>query len=147
MTFKNYSNPLYDVVEDPDAWTQGLCCIFANALLERFGLPMKALLVKSDMDGTCTLVHAFGVLPSGDIVDARGIRTEQHLRDVDYADYSDRMWEELHGARPDETVQVVIEPVTLGRLWALNPEDHEATNAAHLFIEQNPELFQQLLAN
>jgi hypothetical protein len=144
MTFKNYSNPLYDVVENPDDWTQGLCCIFAYALQERFGLPMKALLVKSTEDETDTLVHAFGVLPNGDIVDALGIRPEGHLLEVNYADYSERTWRELHGAKPGETIQIVIEPVTLGQLWALNPEDHEATNAAHLYIEQHPELFSAL---
>lgn len=146
MTFKNYSNPLYDIVENPKDWTQGLCCLFANALRERFGLPMKALLIKAD-DGTCTLVHAFGTLPNSDVVDALGIRPEAQLLEVDYADYSDRTWRELHGASPGETVQVVVEPVTLGQLWALNPEDHEATNAAHLYIEQHPELFQPLLAS
>jgi len=139
MPFKDYTNPLYEEV-DPDAWTNGLCCLFANALRERFGLPMHALLVRSKQDGSKTLVHAFAVLPDGRMVDALGVRSQDNLW-ADYADYSDRNWRELHCAQPGEELEVVIEGVTLGHLWALNPEDHEATNAAHVFIEQHPDRF------
>lgn len=141
--FKDYSNPLYETVE-PEDWTSGLCCLFANALRERFNLPMRAVLVRSRQDGSKTLVHAFGVLSGGQAVDALGIRGEVELM-VAYADYSDRDWRALHCARPEEDIDVVIEDVTLGHLWALNPEDHEATNAAHAYIESRPDLFGSLV--
>lgn len=137
--FKAYSNPLYESVA-PEDWTAGLCCLFANALQERFGLSMRALLVRSRGDSAKTLVHAFGALPDGQVVDALGIRSETELR-AQYDDYSDRDWRELHCAQPGEDIDVVIEDVTLSHLWALNPEDHEATNAAHAYIVSRPDLF------
>jgi hypothetical protein len=137
--FKDYTNPLYESVE-PEDWTSGLCCLFANALRERFNVPMRAVLVRSRQDGSKTLVHAFGALSGGQVVDALGIRSEVELMSA-YDDYSDRDWRALHGDRPDEDIDVVIEDVTLGHLWALNPEDHEATNAAHAYIESRPDLF------
>jgi hypothetical protein len=146
MPFKDYTNPLYDVVEDESDWLNGLCCIFANALVERFSLPLKALVVRSKGDGCETLVHAFASLPEGRIVDARGIRREQQLLDEDYVDVSEREWRSLHCARPDEDIEICIVPVTVGNLWALNPEDLDATNAAHAHIEQHPERFGELIA-
>lgn len=140
--FKEYSNPLYESVE-PEDWTSGLCCLFANALHERFDLPMRALLVRSKHDGSKTLVHAFGALPGNQMVDALGIRSEADLMTA-YGDYSERDWRVLHGALPHEEFDVVIEDVTLGNLWALNPEDHEATNAAHAYIVSRPDLFGSL---
>lgn len=140
--FKDYTNPLYEEV-DPEDWTSGLCCLFANALRERFSLPMRAVLVRSRQDGSKTLVHAFGALPCGQVVDALGIRSEAVLMAA-YEGYSDGDWRALHCARPDEDIDVVIEEVTLGHLWALNPEDHEATNAAHAYIESRPDLFGEL---
>jgi hypothetical protein len=144
MTFKEYSNPLYDVVDNEESWTSGLCCIFANALRERYEIPMRAVLIKSQRDGCKTLVHAFGALPGGRIVDALGVRNEDQLLSEDYADFSDKDWRDLHCARPGEKLDIVIEDVTLGHLWSLNPEDHEATNAAHEYIEAHPELFQEV---
>lgn len=141
--FKAYSNPLYETVEDED-WTSGLCCIFANALQERFGLPMRALMVRSTETESKTLVHAFGVLPNGHVIDAMGVRPQATLREQ-YADYSDRDWRELHCAEPGEILEIIFEDVTLGHLWSLNPEDHEATNAAHAYIDSRPDLFGVLL--
>ncbi|HDR9103421.1 TPA: hypothetical protein QDB04_000141 [Burkholderia vietnamiensis] len=142
MPFKEYSNPLYESVK-PEDWTSGLCCLFANALRERFNMPMRALLVRSRLDGSKTLVHTFGVLPGSQVVDALGIRTEAELR-AEYDDYTERDWRELHCARPGEELDVVFEDVTLGHLWSLNPEDHEATNAAHEYIDSRPDLFGSL---
>lgn len=142
VPFKAYSNPLYENV-DPEAWTSGLCCLFANALQERFGLPMRALMVRSTEGGAKTLVHAFGALPGDQVVDALGIRAETALH-AQYDDFSERDWRELHCARPGEKIEIVIEEVTLGHLWALNPEDHEATNAAHAYIAARPDLFDAL---
>ena len=141
--FKAYSNPLYENVA-PEDWTNGLCCLFANALQERFGLPMRALMVRSRGDGAKTLVHAFGALSDGQVVDALGIRPEAALR-AEYDEFSERDWRELHCAQPGEEIEIVIEDVTLGHLWALNPEDHEATNAAHTYIVARPDLFGTLL--
>lgn len=54
-------------------WSAGLCTVFACALHERFGLPMRALVEEAASDGHQTVVHAFCLL--GDqAVDARGIR-------------------------------------------------------------------------
>ena len=139
MAYKAYSNPLYEVV-GADEWTNGLCCLFANALRERFELPMRAILVRSRQDGSQTLVHAFGSLPEGRAVDARGVRSEAEMM-AGYDDYTESDWRELHGAYPGEEIDVIIDGVTLEELWDLNPEDHEATNAAHAYIEGRPELF------
>jgi hypothetical protein len=144
MAFKDYSNPLYDLVENDDDWTSGLCCIFANVLRERYGVPMRAIIIHSPGNGHKTLVHAFGALPDGEMVDAKGVRTEAELLSEDYTDFTDRFWRELHGADRDEAIAVGIEDVTLGRLELLNPEDHEATNAAHDYIARNPDLFAAL---
>lgn len=143
MPFKEYSNPLYDVVADED-WTSGLCCIFANALRERFNMDMRALLIKSKHDGSKTLVHAFGVTGDGRMIDARGAQPETSIWE-DYSHFRPQDWHALHGAEKDEAIDLVIEDVTLGHLWALNPEDHEATNAAHQYIENHPELFGEFL--
>lgn len=147
MAFKDYTNPLYDVVDDEQAWTNGLCAIFAHALVERLGLPLKAVVVRSAQDRTnMTLVHAFGVLPEGRVVDARGIRPEAGLLEADYADFSEQDWRAIHCAQPGEAIEVVIVPVSVEELWDLNPEDLDATNAAHEYIERHPELFKGLAA-
>lgn len=145
MAYKSYSNPLYDVVE-PGEWTSGLCCLFANALRERFDLPMRAILVRSLRDASQTLIHAFGSLPEGLAVDARGVRTEADMM-AGYGDYTERDWRELHGAYPDEEIEVVIDAITLDELWDLNPEDHEATNAAHAYIVSRRDLFGSIKTN
>lgn len=145
--FKAYGNPLYDVVEDEADWLNGLCCLFAHALVERFNLPLKALLVRSvgDRDNK-TLVHAFGVLPDGRFVDARGVMAEAELRAV-YEGFTQKDWRQLHCAGPDEEVELAIEPVTVGHLWALNPEDIDATNAAHQHLARHPDRFAACVLN
>lgn len=143
MPFKEYINPLYENVPDSD-WTSGLCCIFANSLQERFNIPLRAILVKSVDSGLVTLVHAFGSLHDGRIVDALGIRHENTLLAHDYKEFSERTWRDLHGDDEGEPIMVVIEDVTLPQLWALNPEDLDATNAAHVYIQAHPELFGEL---
>ncbi len=142
--FKDYTNPHYDVVADEASWLNGLCAIFAHALEERFRLPLKALVVRSKDGHFVTLVHAFGSLPDARIVDSRGIRNEASLLDEDYADVSERQWRELHGANPDEEIEVAIVSTTVAELWALNPEDLEATNAAHHHIDLHPDRFAEL---
>lgn len=144
--FKGYTNPLYDVVEDEEAWLNGLCAIFANALAERYGLALRALVVRSVDDPTCkTLVHAFGLAPDGRFVDSRGMLTEAELR-AHYEGYEQAEWRLIHCAKPGEAIELAIEPVTVEVLWALSPEDLDATNAAHAHIEAHPERFASLVA-
>lgn len=147
MAYKDYTNPLYDVVEDEQAWTSGLCAIFANALVERHGLSLRALVVRSRNEpNIITLVHAFGALPGGCIVDARGIRPEAGLLEVDYAELTTQDWRDIHCAQPGEDIEVIIVPISVEELWELNPEDLDATNAAHQYIENHPDLFGSLAA-
>lgn len=143
--WKDYSNPLYDVVENPQDWVAGLCCIFANALRERFDLPMQAIMVQSDFDGSLTLVHAFGCMPDDRKVDARGFHSEAEIFAL-YEDYTEADWRGVACLKPGEPYRVVIRDVQLDDLWDLNPEDHEATNAAHRFIDEHRERFAELHA-
>lgn len=88
-----------------------------------------------------TLVHAFGALPDGRFVDARGVMSEAEMREG-YEDYAQKDWQQLHCARPGEEMELVIEDVTVGHLWALNPEDIDATNAAHLHMAEHADRFE-----
>lgn len=142
MTYKDYpANPLYDEV--PDAyWTEGYCAIFAFALHERFGLSMRAMIAKST-DGEETMIHTVGVMPDGRLVDAKGLRS---ANDFGYEGWTP---EEFAATvfRPVEQVRVEFEEVDLERLLELSPEDVEATNAAHAFIDKHPELFVDVFEN
>lgn len=148
MTWKSYNNPLYDDIQDPDDWTQGLCCIFANALRERFDLPMRALVVESMHDGSELLVHAFAQLPDGRIVDALGVRSHAAMMQA-YQDHTQQYWRIAacftHAPYDTAAIKVHTRDVALDDLWDLNPEDHEATNAAHAFIDRQPRRFKALL--
>lgn len=142
MAFKEYSNPLYEDVADGD-WLAGYCCIFANALRERFGLTIRALMVQSVADGAETLVHAFCVMGGGSMVDAHGVRPEAMVWQ-DYGHFTESDWRKI-ACCPDDEIKLFVRDVSLEELWELNPEDHEATNAAHEYIEAHAEKFRSLL--
>jgi hypothetical protein len=80
-------------------------------------------------------------MPDGRLVDADGIRS---ANDFGYDEWTP---EEFAATvfRPVEQVRVEFENVNLARLFELTPEDVEATNAAHDYIERHPELFGELL--
>lgn len=134
MAFKEYSpNPLYQNVPD-ELWTSGYCAIFANALRERYGVSMRAMVVKSS-DGEETMVHTVGVLQDGRYVDGEGVK--------DSFGYENWTSEKLSSLvfRPANETRVVFEDVDVARLYELSPEDIEDTNAAHEYIDNHPGLF------
>ncbi len=130
-----------------DAWTSGLCCVFANALRERFDLQMRALMVRAHSDDFETLVHAYVALPDGRAVDALGVCAEAEIRSR-YDGWSDADWRSVAclSSPEDQATGYSVEcrDVDLSELWDLNPEDHEDTAAALAYVDENPERFADL---
>lgn len=117
--------------EPETGWQDGGCCVFANALRERFDLPLAALLVR-ERDGFESLLHAFVRLPDGRVADSAGVRDEAEL----VATYRARGDEALRAvtlAKGD--IELVVREITLDELDELNPETLCATQGAHDFIK------------
>lgn len=126
-------------MNNQDDWKNGLCCIFAYALHQRFGLPMKALVVR-EADGFDSLLHALVSSPDGTLIDASG-----PLGDSDnlVAQYKARLSEdEMRSITlASGPIEILVRDVTLDDLEEMNPEDITNTLEAHRFIDENPSLF------
>ena len=120
---------MYDEVPD-DWWTTGLCSLFANALRERFRLPIYAVLERADKDGDETLIHAV-VVKDNIAYDADGATPVTTL----IAEYKPGFY------YPDEPSSIVFKRISLKRLSDLHIEDVRDTRAALAFIDRHPERF------
>ena len=145
MTFKEYTNPLYDKVENEDDWVSGLCCIMAHALQEKFDYPMYAVMIECNR--SLTLIHAVVQLPNGIYLDAQAEKTADELWES-FGEWSEKNWRDLGGFHEtgyaDQPLIKDIRPISLAQMWLLSPEDLDATNAAHDYINAHPEIFASL---
>lgn len=134
---------------EENIWTNGLCCVLANALRERFDLPMGAYVIRSHFDDRKIIVHAFGRMPDGRIVDGEGIRSEQEMLSV-WDDVTEDQWRETAGldlgGYANHGLSLEYMNVELGHLWLMSPEDVDDTSRAHEFIDSNPDLFGALFS-
>lgn len=126
-------------MSNQDDWKNGLCCVFAYALHERYDLPMKALVVR-EADGFDSLLHALVSSPGGTLIDASGpLGSSDDL----VAQYKARFSEEdLRSITlASGSIEILVRDVTLDELEEMNPEDITDTREAHRFIDENPSLF------
>ena len=128
-----YRNPDYENVPD-DWWSCGYCSIFANALRERFGLPIYAIVEEAVKDGDQTLVHAVG-LKGGLAYDAGGARPIAEVMNA----YEPGIY------YPNEESRIRLLKMSLRRLDEIHDVDLRATYEAHRYIERHPQLFKSLV--
>lgn len=125
----SYRNPDYENVPD-DWWSCGYCSIFANALREKFGLPIYAIVEEAVKDKDKTLVHAFG-LKGNMAYDSNGARPVNEV----LSDYEPGIF------YPNEESRIRLIKMSLNRLDKLHDVDIHATYAAHRYIDRHPQLF------
>lgn len=130
-------------MKNQDDWQNGLCCVFAYALHQRFGLPMKALVVR-EADGFDSLLHALAITQDGMLIDASGpLGNSDDL----VAQYKARFTEdEIRSITlASGPIEMLVRDVTLDELEEMNPEDISDTLEAHRFIDEHRSLFEDFI--